>query len=148
LFRLLPSERRKIYPILAAVHAVGFTLVGTFHGSPEAGASGRMIVHIFGAALLILAGNATFIVVGRQLRVAIKQRWLGMLGIVLGSLGLLSLVVMGAVSGKSWSSTFERGAVYPFILGEFLAGVALLVLWRPGPPKQVQLQVQEELRRT
>jgi hypothetical protein len=114
LFRLLPSDRRKIYPILAAVHAV------------------------------ILAGNATFIVVGRQLRVAIKQRWLGVLGIALGSLGLLSL----AVSGKSWSSTFERGAVYPFILGEFLAGVALLVLWRPGQPKQEQVQVQEELRRT
>jgi hypothetical membrane protein len=130
LFRLLPSSRRRVYPILAAVHAVGFTLVGLFHGSPEAGADGGMIVHIFGAALLIFSGNIALIVVGRQLLGALRQRWPGMLGIVLGTLGLLSLVVMGAAGGKSWASTFERGSVYTFILGEFVAGVLLLVIRR------------------
>ncbi|NEA35744.1 DUF998 domain-containing protein [Streptomyces sp. SID13031] len=132
LFRLLPGPRQWIYPVLAVVHGIGFTLVGLFHGSPEAGMDGSMAVHIFGAALLILGGNAAAIVVGRQLLNTHKR--LGLTGITLGALGLLSLVVMGATSGHQISSTFERGSVYTFIAAQLVAGIALLARHRSATP--------------
>ncbi|GAB3929466.1 hypothetical protein GCM10029976_029150 [Kribbella albertanoniae] len=132
LYRLLPGRRPWIYAVLGLVHALGFLLVGLFHGSPEAaGADGGLIVHIFGAALLIVGGNAASIVVGHRLR-ATHPRW-GIAGIALGLLGLLSLAVMGAVGGSTIASAFERGSVYPIIAAEFIAGIALLVSQRSAP---------------
>jgi hypothetical membrane protein len=128
LFRLLPGRRPWIYAVLGVIHLIGFTLVGLFHGSPEAGLDGGMAIHIFGAALLILSANAASIVVGLRLR-RTHRGW-GLTGIALGVLGLLSLVVMGATGGTDISSAFERGSVYPFIAAELLAGVALLALQR------------------
>jgi hypothetical protein len=134
LFRLLPGRLQWVFLGLGVVHGIGFTLVALMHGSPEAGMNGGMAWHIFGAALLILSGNITLIVVGRYLLRSLGVRRLGWTGVVLGALGLLSLVVMGATSGTDFSSTFERGAVYSFILAEFIAGIALLTRWRPAQP--------------
>jgi hypothetical membrane protein len=130
LFRLLPGRLQWVFLGLGIVHGIGFTLVALMHGSPEAGMNGGMAWHIGGAALLILSGNIMLIVVGRYL--LRSARGLGLTGIVLGALGLLSLIVMGATSGTDFSSTFERGSVYSFILAELIAGVALLTRWRPA----------------
>ncbi|MGW6276429.1 DUF998 domain-containing protein [Kribbella sp. NPDC055071] len=130
LFRLLPGRLQWVFLGLGIVHGIGFTLVALMHGSPEAGMNGGMAWHIGGAALLILSGNIALIVVGRYLLRG--SRGLGLTGIVLGALGLLSLIVMGATSGTDFSSTFERGSVYSFILAELIAGVALLTRWHPA----------------
>ncbi|TDD62179.1 DUF998 domain-containing protein [Kribbella antibiotica] len=128
LYRLLPGRRPWIYAVLGIIHAIGFSLVGLFHGSPEAGLDNGMAIHIFGAALLILSANAASIVVGLRLR-PIHRSW-GTAGIALGVVGLLSLIVMGATGSSTISSAFERGSVYPFIAAELLAGVALLAVQR------------------
>ena len=128
LYRLLPGRRQWIYLTLGIIHGIGFTLVGLVHGSPEAGLSGALAWHIFGAALLILSGNIAAIFVGARVRPTHPR--LGLTGIILGALGLLSLIVMGAMSGHRIASAFERGSVYPFILAEFIAGIALLTVRR------------------
>lgn len=136
LFRLLPGRLRWAYLILAAVHGVGITLVGLVHGSPEAVADGSITWHVVGAALAIVGGNLVSIVVGCHVLRSRLERWLGIVWVVLGVLGIASLALMTTFTGDanftdviSW---FERGAVYPIMAAESVAGVALLYSRRSG----------------
>ncbi|WP_210590332.1 DUF998 domain-containing protein [Streptomyces sp. GESEQ-35] len=135
LFPMLPDRLRWIYLALAVVHGAGITLVGLVHGSPEAAADGSMTWHILGAMMAIFGGNLVSIVVGRHLLGSGTARWLGITGIVLGAFGLVcALLLQTVMNGNNVAAVFERGGVYPIMVAEFVAGVALLAWRRPGAP--------------
>ncbi|MGW6280315.1 DUF998 domain-containing protein [Kribbella sp. NPDC055071] len=123
--------RRRTSLVLAVVHGVGIVLVGLVHGSPESIADGAIRWHGLGAAMAILGGNALWIVVGRDVLRRQGKRWLGIVGIALGALGLVCLLVLATfmVSGNVPDNVavFERGSVYTIMAAEFVAGLALLV---------------------
>jgi hypothetical membrane protein len=143
LYRMLPGRLRWVCLALAVVHGAGITLVGLVHGSPEAAADGTMAWHILGAMMAIFGGNLLWIVVGSHLlRSGIGSDivrgtgpWLGSTLIALGAFALVcALLLQTVMNGNDIAAVFERGAVYPIMVAEFVVGVTLLASRRPGAP--------------
>jgi hypothetical membrane protein len=128
---LLPGRLRPAYLILAAVHGVGVIIVGLIHGSPESAADGMMHWHGTGAAMAIVCGNAVTLVIGTHLLRSGRARRLGLVEILIGAIGLVSVLVLLTMEGTSpvpfYAAVFERGSVYPITVAELVMGVALLV---------------------
>jgi len=135
LFRMLPGRLRWVYLVLAVVHGAGITLVGLVHGSPEAAADRSMTWHVLGAMMAIFGGNLVSIVVWRHVLGSRVGRWLGITGIALGAFGVVcALLLQTIMNGSDMAAVFERGAVYPIMVAEFVVGVTLLALRRSGAP--------------
>jgi hypothetical membrane protein len=134
---------------LAVVHAAGMVLVGSFHGSQSAVDSGLAVLHVAGAALAILGGNAAAVLAGvvllrrgagtggRPGGSRSGRRWVGAASIVLGVAGVVGLVMLEVDSGSSSvallpDGVWERVAVYAVLAWDLLAGVTLLATRRPA----------------
>jgi len=114
--------RRHRAPLLvtfAAANAVGNVLVGTVH-------AGAGLLHVVGAALAIVGGNAAAIA-GAGLRDGRTYRVTSRL------LGTAGLVCTAALVAQAWTGTqmlpaavWERGAVYPILAWQLVAAAALL----------------------
>lgn len=134
LFGLLPGRLRGAYPLLAVVHGVGIIIVGLIHGSPESEADGMMHWHGTGAGMAILGGNALTLIVGAHLLRSGRARRLGLAEILIGAIGVVSVIVLLSMEGKSptpfYAAVFERGSVYAITAAELVMGVALLVSLR------------------
>ncbi|MFI6407979.1 DUF998 domain-containing protein [Streptomyces sp. NPDC050548] len=120
---LLTGRARRTVVALAAAHAVGFVLVGLFHGSPDGPAYSRAL-HVGGAAVAILCANTIAILAGslRGLQLPYAYR---VFSIAVGALGLLSEAFVGA--STSTAGIFERGGVYSWLLWSAVTGVCVLV---------------------
>jgi hypothetical membrane protein len=120
---LLTGRARRVVIALAGAHAVGFLLVGLFHGSP-AGPAYSLALHVAGASVAILCANTVVIMAGslRSLRLPRAYR---VFSIAVGALGLLSEAFVGA--STSTAGIFERGGVYSWLLWSVVTGVSLLV---------------------
>jgi hypothetical membrane protein len=135
------------FRVLAVVHGVGMVLVGSFHGSQSAVESGLVVLHVAGAALAILGGNAAAVVAGTALlrgaggagREPGTRRgvagWIGTASVVLGVAGVVGLVMLEVDSGSSSidllpEGVWERVAVYAVLAWDLLAGGTLLVTKR------------------
>lgn len=116
---LATGRRRPLLPAFAAANAVGNVLVATVH-------AGHGPLHLVGAALAIVGGNAAAVVgatlaAGRSYRVGAR---------LLGTVGLVSVTVLVA---QAWTGAamlpgpvWERAAVYPILAWQLLAAAALL----------------------
>ena len=115
---------------LAVLHWFGLSLVGLVPGSTESIEAGVAHLHVIGAGMAIVAGNLAVIVAGSRM-----TRWglprLRVPSVVLGSLGLLGLALL--LLGQNLDDplllglgTWERLAVYPFMLWQLVVGIALL----------------------
>ena len=62
--RGLPARPAAPWVGLAALHAVGITLVAFVHGGPQSAASGFIVFHVIGAGLAIVCGNLASIAGG------------------------------------------------------------------------------------
>jgi hypothetical membrane protein len=143
LYRLLPGRPRWVCLALAVVHGAGITLVGLVHGSPEAAADGTMAWHILGAMMAIFGGNLLWIVVGSHLlrsgTGSGPGRWLGIALIAIGVFALACALLLETVNiGTDVAAVFERAAVYPIMVAEFVVGVTLLALRGPGTPRSAE----------
>ena len=120
---LLAGRVRRVVIALAGAHAVGFLLVGLFHGSAD-GASYSLGLHVGGASVAILCANTIVIMAGslKSLRLPRAYR---VFSIAVGVLGLLSEAGVGV--STSTAGIFERGGVYSWLLWSVVTGVALLV---------------------
>lgn len=116
------AQRRRATPltVAAAANAVGNLLVGTVH-------AGAGPLHVAGAALAIVGGNAAAIV-GTGLRRNRNYRYASRL---LGTLGLVSATVLVI---QAWTgvevlpfAVWERAAVYPIFAWQLLAAWTLLL---------------------
>ncbi|MDA3805014.1 DUF998 domain-containing protein [Clavibacter sp. CT19] len=136
--RALRAGPRRAFLALAVVHAVGITVVGLIHGSASSAASGIGWMHVVGAGMAIVAGNAASIVAGlgsgragagagagagaaRAYRIA---------SVALGVVGLVALAVLQTLGGSGIDGVWERGSVYTVTAWELITGIAVLVAAR------------------
>ncbi|MGH7911821.1 MAG: DUF998 domain-containing protein [Candidatus Dormibacteraceae bacterium] len=87
-------------------------------------------LHMLGAGLAIVGGNAGTLLTGILLWRAGRLRWVGMLGCAAGVLGALfvGLLAVSLLSGALFDvqGLLERGAVYPLLLAMIVSGGALV----------------------
>jgi hypothetical membrane protein len=127
LSRMVVGRTKSSTAVMGVVIAVGYVLVGTFHGSLQAEQDGTLALHFAGAALAIFGGNTLALVLGLHRRTFAGTRTLGLLSIVVGALGLLAAVVlMSTFNADVPSGLIERCSVYSIVLWEILVAVALL----------------------
>jgi hypothetical membrane protein len=124
------SGASRAFLLLALLHAVGTIVVGAAHSGPREVASGMHHLHVLGAAMAIIGGNAASIVAGGFGPPAYRSISLG-----LGLFGLLSLVMLEANRMLGMAilpdAVFERGSVYAITAWEILTGVMLRSSARP-----------------
>jgi hypothetical membrane protein len=131
MLRGLPSGRRRLLITVAAVLAVGSTLVALFPGSGEAFENGTAAFHGIGAFAAFGAGNVLAILIGRA---NLVSRRLGKALVRLGILGFVSLAGFMAVLASGAGvliGFFERGVIYPFLIGFMVLGAKLLNATKP-----------------
>jgi hypothetical membrane protein len=120
---LLSGRARRVAIALAGAHAVGFLLVGLFHGSPD-GPGYSLALHVAGASIAILCAN-TIVILAGSLKSLQLPRAYRVFSIAVGALGLLSEAFVGV--SASTAGIFERGGVYSWLLWSVVTGVSLLV---------------------
>jgi hypothetical membrane protein len=118
--------------VIAVVFGIGISLVGTFHGSQASVDDGTIVFHILGASSAIVAANVVSIVVGANARKLGAPRAYRIASVVLGILGIVSLIMLEVDSGSTAVNIFhdgvwERGSVYTVIAWELLTAVSLLI---------------------
>ena len=122
MLRGLSTGRRWALIATAALLAAGSTLVALFSGSSDASP-----LYGPGALAAFGGGNALAILLGRAHRLLRLSRRLGRALVLLGILGFLSLVVYLTVATGTGVliGFFERGVIYPFLIGFMVLGAAL-----------------------
>ncbi|WP_258059546.1 MULTISPECIES: DUF998 domain-containing protein [unclassified Rathayibacter] len=130
---------RGLFLSLAVVYAVGIAVVGLVHGSSASAQNGIGGLHVVGAAMAIVGGNAASIVAGAAARRGRAPWALETVGIVLGAAGLLALLMLQVdtrVPGVDLlpDGVWERASVYAVTAWQLATGLRLLR--RPEVPRQ------------
>jgi len=128
--RALRTGPRRAFLALAVVHAVGITVVGLIHGSASSDASGIGWMHVVGAGMAIIAGNAASITAGIGSGRTGAGRAFRIASVALGVVGLAALLLLQALGGSDIDGVWERGSVYTVTAWELMTGVAVLVAAR------------------
>jgi len=110
---------------------VGFALTGAVHSSPEAAARGTPWLHYLGATLAILGANTIAVLVSRQWRALRIPAAVGLVGVVLGTVGFVAALTWLATFGMVPPGIPERTAVYAFVLWQLVIGGFLLHVTQP-----------------
>lgn len=121
----------RVVAVLVVAHFVGMTLVGLFHGSQASVDDGAIVLHVLGAAVAIVSGNVVAIVAGASSRAVGAPRAYRIASVVLGIVGIVSLVMLLVDSGSTAITVFpdgvwERASVYTIVAWELLSGAVLL----------------------
>ncbi|QYN40490.1 DUF998 domain-containing protein [Pseudonocardia sp. DSM 110487] len=128
MLRGLRGRRRGAVLVPAAALAVGGIVLAFFPGSAEAMNDATGAYHGLGAIAAIVGGNVLVIVLGRVHRLIGVPPNPGRAMVVLGGLGLVSLVGFLALAGSGANvliGLVERCAVYPLLIGLGCAGVSI-----------------------
>ncbi|SDT66833.1 DUF998 domain-containing protein [Actinoplanes derwentensis] len=122
MLRGLPAGRIGALIATATLMAAGSTLVALFPGDNDAS-----VFHGLGALAAFGGGNTLAILLGRAHRLLGISRRLGRTLVLLGVLGFASLVVYLTVATDTGIliGFFERGVIYPFLIGFIALGAAL-----------------------
>ena len=123
----LPRKRRLPMIVLATLLAVGAVVLAFFPGSGETADNGTDF-HSLGAFLGFFSGNVLAILLGRAHGLLGLPRRLGRALVVAGVYGLASIVAYMSVLESEAGvliGLFERGIVYPFLIGFIFLGAAL-----------------------
>jgi hypothetical membrane protein len=130
--RIPDSRRGRLFLGLVAANAVGNIVVGTVH-------SGK--VHVGGAALAIVGGNAAILVGSALIEIEIGtaggHRWYRGISQSFAALGLLSLIML-LINSVTHSAkllpdgTWERGSIYSITFWQLLTATWMLGRSVPG----------------
>ena len=123
------SPRARIFLGLLAANAVGNIVIGTVH-------SGK--VHLAGAALAIVGGNAAILTGSSVVATIGGRRWYRGISKFVAALGLLCLTMSIINSATSKASLLpdgacERGSVYSIIVWQLITAACLLTIRRRLP---------------
>ena len=132
-FDLRQGTRPLLLVGFAVVAGVGVSLVGIFQGSNENVANGLIVFHTVGAQGVMLAGNVMAILVGANGNRIGLGRGRSVASIALGIMGLIMFPVFMAdvFTGWMWNiGMFERGVIYPIMIGHVLLGTGLIAVER------------------
>lgn len=133
--RAFESVKAGCFLTLAATNAVGNVLVAIIHSGPSARVDGTLWLHVVGALLAIVGGNAAIVSGSSVLRDAGWPPWYRRVSLGFAVFGLLSLTAL-IVESKIATlnvlplATWERGGVYSIIAWQMSTAACLLV--RPG----------------
>ncbi len=136
MLRGLRGWRRGAVLVPAAALAVGGVVLAFFPGSAEAMNDGTGAYHGLGAMAAIVGGNVLVIVLGRVHRLIGVPPKPARAMVVLGVLGLVSLVGFLALASSGANvliGLVERCAVYPLLIGLVCAGVPIRRIRRSQP---------------
>src|SRR5713101_6449905 len=128
MLRGLRGRRRWAALIPATLLAAGGVLLAFFPGSGEAMQDGTIGYHGLGALAGIVGGNVLVINLGRLHRLVGVARRPGRAMVVLGVIGLVSLVAFLVIASSGANvliGLVERCAVYPSLIGLICAGVSI-----------------------
>lgn len=123
----IPDNRRaRIFLGTVGANAVGNVVIGTMH-------SGK--VHVAGAALAIVGGNAAILLGSAVIGLLAERLWYRRISKSIAALGLFCLVMLMVNSATARTNLlpdgiWERGSVYPIIVWQLLTGVWLLTFRR------------------
>jgi hypothetical membrane protein len=127
LSRTFSGRPRTFTAVTGVVTMIGYILVGTFHGSLQAQENGTLPLHFTGATLAIFGGNILALVLGLHWRKTPETRLIGLVSIVLGAFGLVSVIALFLTFDADLpSGAIERGSVYTIVLWQFAVAAALL----------------------
>lgn len=126
---------RSLFLLFAVGYAIGYVMIGAYHGSEQANADGTFALHVAGGSLAALSGNAAMICAALSAHrfgasAAYRNFSLGVCAVSIASLAILVLTSDTAtgnqvVSGP-WDGFWERGGCYAIIIWELVTGVVLL----------------------
>lgn len=103
--------------VIGSIVAIGYLLLGIFHGSATAAADGTLAWHFTGAALAIIGANALAVILGIHWWKHPATRRLGHASVPLGIIGLVAtIVLMVTMNSDAPSGLIERLAVYPIVV--------------------------------
>lgn len=122
LSRLVAGRARRVVVALAVAHAVGFVLVGLFHGS-QSGPDAGLFIHVAAAGVGIVCANTLAILAGSLRRLGLPAGY-RRFSVAVGVLGLLSEGLVNL--STSTAGLFERGGVYSWLLWGVVTGGLLL----------------------
>ncbi len=128
----VPDNRRaRLFLGTVAVNAVGNIVIGTVH-------SGK--VHIIGAVLAIVGGNASILTGVAALRMVAGRLWYRRVSKLLAALGLLCMIMLILNSATAQTNllpdgAWERGSVYSITIWQLLTAACLLTSRRGQPEK-------------
>jgi len=120
-----------LFLLLTLTNAAGNVLVALVHGGSPLWVDGHKWLHMLGAILAILGGNAAIIVGAFVIGRAVRVRWYRWVGALIGVAGLVILAMLQSyaywVVDYAPIGTVERGCVYTIMLWQLVTGVVLLV---------------------
>jgi hypothetical membrane protein len=126
--------RPTILLLLGLGSSAGLTLVALVPGSQVNVDNGSIVLHLAGAQTAIVAGNLFAILTGAwRTRIGLS-RGPARASTIAGAFGLGSFTAfMIDAHGKiDWNlGMFERGAVYPILIGHLILAVSMMALTRP-----------------
>lgn len=120
----LTKKRRVLVIVFSVLQAVGLILFATIPLGPDTIAAGLLGLYLTGAFLSVIAGNALVLIVGTAWRQLGLPRWTGIVAIVLGAIGLISIPV---TYGWTPIGIAERISVYTFLAGAAITGISVLI---------------------
>ena len=124
--RVAQTGRRRLFLVLVSIYAVGAVLVASFHGnSAAAGDYEGGALHWYGALFAMVGGNAAIIAGSSVVADLVTTRWYRAASIVLGVIGLLSLVIIGNPTAQLTPGIWERGAVYTTLIWQIVTAILL-----------------------
>jgi hypothetical membrane protein len=129
--RAFESLKAGWFLALAATNAVGNVLVASVHSGPSARVDGTLWLHVLGALLAIVGGNAAILAGSSVLRKAGWPAWYREVSVGLAAFGLLSLTAL-VIESKVTTlntlapATWERCSVYSIIMWQIFSAACLL----------------------
>ena len=113
---------------LAAANAFGNILVATAHGGSALVAEGYAWLHVVGALLAIVGGNAAIIVGSSTIRQAIAFRGYRIVSVAIAVLGFVCLALLSVNASKTGlpPGVLERGSVYSILAWQIFTGFLLV----------------------
>jgi hypothetical membrane protein len=123
-----------VFLLLAIVHSVGIILVGTVHSGPREVAAGIHFVHVIGAGMVIVGGNAALIAAAIASSRFHAPAIYCKASLTLGIFGLLALAVLEIEAFGHPpilpAGLLERASAYPITIWEIATGFTLVAARR------------------
>jgi hypothetical membrane protein len=122
---------RWLFLLFAVGYAIGYAMIGAYHGSEQAFADGSFALHVAGGSLAAICGNLAIVAAGLsidKLRLAPGYRGfcLGISGFSMLSLAMLLIDSGSASFNLLPDGIWERGGCYAIIGWEIVTGVLLV----------------------
>jgi hypothetical membrane protein len=128
LSRSITGRLRPTTAVMGVLVAIGYVLVGSFHGSLQAQQDGTLWLHFTGATLAILGGNLLAVLLGTRWTRTGATRHIGIISLALGAAGLIATVVLLLTFDADVpSGLIERVAVYAITAWQLIVAVGALV---------------------